>query len=570
MRTQRRILLLFALSSALFLIGVTSTYFFSRARQLHFKKSEIENRQYSVDISWMKSAEYLYKFAVDYSLWDELTKFANGENPGWAEDNINTLLKTSMIRYVWVYDKNCKLTYSMFDSDHLKIDNPAPLSSFSTLFDIKENPKKHFCHFYINSGDSLIEISGAAIHSSKDYDRKSRPQGFFFIGRVVDKESLDELEAITNSTVKLSFDNAADFETDKYRTVISKYIQDWEGKRIARVDFISEDKFTKTEDEYYMYSLSVYLIFVIAVLIIAFVVIKKNITRPLLLITESLDNQSEKPIHTLLDNPDEFGKIAHLIKNSFIQKQELEKHSNLIEEQNQQLEELNATKDKFFSIIAHDLKNPFGVILATTEFMTNPNYHLSMEEYIDFSKDINQTARVLFNLLENLLTWARSQRGQIPYQPDMVNVNELINNNCMMLQQQAESKKIHLKTDLEDNLIAYIDENMITTVIRNLMTNAIKFTNEKGEITVKSRDYNDKFIQISVRDNGVGIAEDVIKKLFRIDVNVTTAGTSQEKGTGLGLILCKEFVEKNGGKIWVESEIGKGSKFKFTIPKNKN
>ena len=178
---------------------------------------------------------------------------------------------------------------------------------------------------------------------------------------------------------------------------------------------------------------------------------------------------------------------------------------------------------------------------------------------------INKSAVQTLRLLENLLEWANSQRGKIVFNPVIINLRELFNEEFSMLNEMAMEKSIELKSSFSDNLTISADKNMIKTILRNLISNAIKFTNKNGKVEVKADSMNDR-VEISVSDNGIGMKDETIAKLFKLDANISTYGTENEKGTGLGLFLCKEFVEKHGGKIWVESESGKGSTFKFILP----
>jgi two-component system sensor histidine kinase/response regulator len=168
-------------------------------------------------------------------------------------------------------------------------------------------------------------------------------------------------------------------------------------------------------------------------------------------------------------------------------------------------------------------------------------------------------------LLENLLEWANSQRGKLSFTPVPVNLNELVKDEFIMVDEMAIGKNIKLKSYVNDSLTIVADKNMIRTILRNLITNSVKFTYKNGQVTVNAVNYNNH-IEIAVSDTGIGMSKETISKLFRIDANLSTRGTEDEKGTGLGLFLCKEFVEKHDGKIWVESEEGKGSTFKFLLP----
>jgi signal transduction histidine kinase len=237
-----------------------------------------------------------------------------------------------------------------------------------------------------------------------------------------------------------------------------------------------------------------------------------------------------------------------------------------LEEANQELQKVNATKDKFFSIIAHDLKNPLTSMIGFSDMMSEFMESFSEKQLMDTIKVIQSSSKKLYKLLENLLEWSRCQLGTIRYEPEKIDMNFVSVAAIDLLQESAALKDIKLHSTVPKNTIVVADRNMVITILRNLASNAIKFTPEGGEIKIESR-INGKFVEFSVVDNGIGIKAEIQDKLFQIGTHHTTLGTKEEKGTGLGLILCKEFIEKHGGKIWVESEEGKGSKFKFTLQK---
>ncbi|MEI6142269.1 MAG: GAF domain-containing protein [Mariniphaga sp.] len=237
----------------------------------------------------------------------------------------------------------------------------------------------------------------------------------------------------------------------------------------------------------------------------------------------------------------------------------------ILRESEARLRELNATKDKFFSIISHDLKSPFSAIMGFSELLSiqmDEKDYEGIEEYAKIIKDSSQRA---MSLLTNLLLWARSQTSGMNFQPEYVELVSLINGIVELANDSAKQKSIKISKTMPHNMIGFVDKEMIGTILRNLISNAIKFTNDNGAILVEAHK-NSKEISVSVSDNGVGIPGKTIEKLFCLDQNLSTKGTKNETGTGLGLILCKEFVEKHGGKIYAESEIGLGSKFTFTVP----
>jgi len=237
-----------------------------------------------------------------------------------------------------------------------------------------------------------------------------------------------------------------------------------------------------------------------------------------------------------------------------------------LSESYKEIKHLNATKDKFFSIIAHDLKSPFTGLLGLTEIMYNQFNTINKDEFKKYIKLLYQNSKSTFNLLQNLLSWSMSQNSNISYNPESFSINQIISENTTLLENSANEKNIKIETVCEKEATVFADKNMILTVLRNLISNAIKFTPKEGKITIICKQINEKNIQIFVTDTGIGISKKNIPKLFNIEQNFNTMGTADEKGTGLGLIVCKEFIEQHGSKIEVESETGKGSTFYFTLP----
>jgi PAS domain S-box-containing protein len=235
----------------------------------------------------------------------------------------------------------------------------------------------------------------------------------------------------------------------------------------------------------------------------------------------------------------------------------------------EQLQSLNIEKDKFFSIIAHDLRSPFHGLLNLTEMMADAKENFSASELTDFSRSLNKSANNLYQLLENLLKWAMVENGLIGFTPEELNLSVITLQNLRLIIELAIQKKITIVNEVPDNQIIYADEEMIKTILRNLLSNAVKFTSAGGKVIIKSEINENKMIEVSVTDTGIGMSEEVMKRLFNIGEQVGSKGTDGELSTGLGLILCKEFVEKHGGTIWTESEEGQGSTFRFTIPEKR-
>jgi PAS domain S-box-containing protein len=245
---------------------------------------------------------------------------------------------------------------------------------------------------------------------------------------------------------------------------------------------------------------------------------------------------------------------------------ESKKAEQIIKESETKLQKLNADKNRFISILSHDLKSPFNNLLGLSEILSEDIRKLDVVEIEDIAKEINKSARSTYNLLEDILLWAKTQQGRIPFNPQILNFRDICINILEVLKPVADAKNIIVNCSSADRINVFADNDMIKTVLRNLVTNAIKFTNSGGTIKI-SAEKTDTNSTISVSDNGIGIPPENLTKLFDISEVITTKGTAKETGTGLGLLLCKEFVEKHGGKIWVDSEAGIGSEFKFTLPR---
>lgn len=233
--------------------------------------------------------------------------------------------------------------------------------------------------------------------------------------------------------------------------------------------------------------------------------------------------------------------------------------------QNEELIKMNASKDKFFSIIAHDLKTPFNSILGFSEHLIDQINEKNYEQIAEFAGIIRQSSIRVMDLLMNLIEWAQAQSGRIEFKPEYFEINTIISEVILLMKGNADQKAIIITNKLSSGIQVYADKAMLSTVLRNLISNAIKFTKPEGRITILAEEKQNE-ITVSISDNGVGLSKERIDKLFEITEKYSTSGTQNEKGTGLGLILCKEFIEKNNGKIWVESEVGIGTTFYFSIP----
>jgi PAS domain S-box-containing protein len=238
----------------------------------------------------------------------------------------------------------------------------------------------------------------------------------------------------------------------------------------------------------------------------------------------------------------------------------------ILKKLNAELNKSNSEKDKFLSIIAHDLKSPFQGFLSLTKSFAEEASSYSVQELAQLSNDMHQAADNLFNLLNNLLEWSQMQKGAMSFQQKELSLSELIAENVELIKGRSAQKGITVINAASGPFHIYADEKMINSVILNLLSNAIKFTYRNGTVTISSKKTEDQMIEIAICDTGIGMQKDLIERLFKAGEKTGKKGTDGELSTGLGLLLCKEFVEKHGGEIWVESEEGIGSTFYFSIP----
>ncbi|MCA1742713.1 MAG: PAS domain S-box protein [Desulfovibrionales bacterium] len=239
--------------------------------------------------------------------------------------------------------------------------------------------------------------------------------------------------------------------------------------------------------------------------------------------------------------------------------------TRLLIEKKEQLQLANTEKDSLFSIISHDLKSPLSGVFSTSKFLAEEAESMTLKEITQISAEMHKSTRNVFDLLEDLLQWARMSQEGMDFSPEKSTIDELINSNLDTARDVADKKNISIQSNIPEKLTVMVDQAMINTVIRNLIFNAVKFTPQGGNISVTARK-RDSDAEICVQDNGIGMSEKIRSSIFTVDKSKRQLGTDGEKGTGLGLILCKEFVEKHGGQIWVESEPGKGTKVFFTLP----
>jgi len=277
------------------------------------------------------------------------------------------------------------------------------------------------------------------------------------------------------------------------------------------------------------------------------------------------NGQKQWQLTTKLPLKNTFGNITGMVgigRNISDRKQAEEEIISI----NEELRKINYEKDKFFSIIAHDLRSPFNVLLGFTRMMVEDLPSMRLDEIQKIALTMRNSATNLYRLLENLLDWSTIQQGLIPFNPEIMDLIPLVEESLAIMTEPAGNKGIEISYNIPEGLMVYADINILQAIIRNLLFNALKFTPKEGKISISGKTTKDRSVEIKIKDTGIGMSTKMVENLFRLDVQTNRKGTDGEPSTGLGLLICKEFIDKHGGKIWVESEEGKGSVFSFSLP----
>jgi len=353
--------------------------------------------------------------------------------------------------------------------------------------------------------------------------------------------ALNDFENAYNYFLQYSSTKDTMFNMDKKRE-LQKIEENFEiAQKQQEIELLTTEKELQTQQSRQQWMLMYGLIIIITLVVITAVIqYRRNVLK-------------QKTNRILTDQKNRLSRQNIDIKK---QREEIEKQSIL-------LSEANKEKDKLFSIISHDLKSPFGALLMVTEHLDQQTF--SQEELTNLKVDLHSKVKSLNEMLNNLLEWSRSQMKGTTTQKEHVDISKMIHNNVSVFNQIAKEKGIHLSTDIEEGVKVYADENQIDCVLRNLINNAIKFTEKGGEIKIELEQSDDK-VQVNISDTGVGIDPKIQEKLFTVSNDVHTKGTANETGSGIGLFLSKEFIENNYGTIDVESEPGVGSTFYFELP----
>jgi len=523
----------------LFCISIISVFYYSENLKEKIMTDEIVSTNKTIVQSTVndevKNQENLVK---DYAAWNDMYDNVQSKNIDWIKINTESFLQTYENDYFSIYNANLVCLYNIPNDKNL------------ITLDLIKKLKGNYGYFFILDDSIPVHISWSIITLTSDNERKLQGVGYIFVAKNWDLKFISNLSKKTGFNIFIHGSSNQECSS----IAINRDLTDIDGKSISDIHF-EENNFIFQIQKQRKVIFIIVLICIIVVLFIFSLIIRRYITKPISIILKSLKTGNTSILERIRSDKvdDEWDLISDLVEDNI--------------NKTQKLKELVETKDKFFDLIAHDLRTPFNGIMGFATLLTEESEDYSEEEKKSFLKNIIKSSKSANKLLDRLLEWARLQTGR--WNPDLqyFKINKVIDEVVSFHQANAIQREVHLIINFKGSFVVYADEHMIETAIRNLVSNAIKFTQKNGIIMIDIKK-QEKDMLVTISDNGRGMDTKIIDSLFKIGEDVILRDASGNKGTGLGLILCKELIEKNGGTIWAESELEKGSKFHFTIPLN--
>ncbi|MDD2679484.1 MAG: ATP-binding protein [Candidatus Omnitrophica bacterium] len=567
MRVQTKIIFLLFAIVIVFASSILLQGAFEKQRLITlFTNEEKEIQQVFEKILELKGSA-LNTLAYDYTHWDEMVKFTASGDKTWAAENIDTALTPYNADVIWVFKLDGSLVYFVANPETPGLKQlPFFENRLSSLF-----AKGPFCHFYIKTPQGLLEIRGATIHPSKDVERKTPAQGYFLVGRLWHKAYIDELAKLCGYNINLTeLMDHQEFPvySNPQKGIISfsRVLMGLDAKPAFEATVWKESDSIKDFNLEYRNYFLIMTGFMGISLVIFIVLLTRWVRIPLQLISGALKSESTAGAVRLEKNKTEFGDIIRIISRFFEQKRELEKAKI-------QADAANRAKSDFLANMSHELRTPLNAIIGFAEVMQDQYFGPLNEKQKKYVDNINTSGRHLLSLINDILDLSKVEAGKMELEPENLSLKkDILEPSLILLQEKAHKHNVSLSLEVapEADINLAADPKKLKQIIFNLLTNAVKFTPDGGSVEISAKRSQGAaagdFIEISVKDSGIGIKPEDLSKLFQTFSQIESTYTKTVEGTGLGLALTKKLVELHGGKIWVESEFGKGSKFIFSIP----
>jgi signal transduction histidine kinase len=593
MKIQTKLFFLAFLIFAMFTASLIIYISIEGNRAVSFFSDEVQDKELMFDKNLEIEGKALEALVYDYAYRDDMANFIATENKAWGEQTINTrLLSKSNINAVRIYKSDFSLLYSTNNLGYSESEqSPLPREAFNTLF-----MRKQFCHFFIDTPKGLMEIRGATVHPATDAERKAPPQGYFFAGRLWDKDYFRQLSELTKSVISIvpitERLHSVNIEPEQGRITFSKILNGWDNRPLRRLKIWSEEPNIKhfmriSREIFFMLC-----IFSTLILLLFLIFVTRWITTPLRLISNTLKMQDLTYIDSMRKDKNEYDEISMLIHKFFKQKtdlvQEIAERKKTEEELRVAYTKLKDTKEQLIqaekmhaigilaSGVAHEVKNPLGIIMQGVNYLEKK---LSPEQEDIFKSVgmIKESVERADNIIRLLLDFSRVTNLNL--QPQ--DINSILENSLILVKQNIESKQIEVvKETKQDIPRVLVDRNKMEQVFINILLNAIQAIPKKGKMIIRSYDTQlgelkngvhgigdsrfksgEKVVVVEIEDTGIGIPEENIGKIF--DAFFTTKRLGE--GLGLGLSICRNIIDMHKGIIEVESQVGKGSKVTITL-----
>jgi len=570
---QNRIILLIALIAICIIAGIFISRYLGRQRvESMLDKKKTEAAGFLTKVIDFKSRS-LKNFAYDYTFWDEMVDFTKNPDTIWAVDNIKVSLPTFNLNYAWVINLDLSVLYDVKSQESNELEGfPLSVSELRQL--VATGP---YYDFFVKRSGTLIQISGGSIHASSDPQRLTSPNGYFFVGRIWTPSYIEEIKDFTQTDLAILDKPDKQLSTDSINIREFGYvnfmpIHSWEGSKIACLRSAGTMTLARDIERRSGFILIVMVISLLVALVVVSIILIRVINRPLRLLISSLVNVDPEPIKGLMKDDSEFGRIAQLINDFFKQKKELvdeigerikiEKELIIAKEKAEESERL---KTAFLNNISHEIRTPMNAIMGFSELILDER--ISTTERLEFNRIISESCYRLLGVISDLISISAIETGQAVVMVEKVNLNAFLGEVFKVVEKELLSEQVRIILDValrDEHSGILTDPAKLEQVILNLLRNAIKFTNS-GEIKFGYAMRNAE-IEFYVKDTGIGIAPEKFVNIFARFQKADDSLTREYGGTGLGLPISKAYVELLGGRIWLESEIGKGSGFFFTIP----
>ena len=553
-RSINTILFFAILSLGALLLFITLTLFLFKKHEtkiIYNSTQEQFNREINGII--LVNNRYLNQITWDYTYWGEFLDAINKKEKEWFIENISTIISSFYIDYVCVYDKD----YNIFHEaarDGINVRNFIPDEA------LKEIDKRVAINFYISTSEGVFFVTGASVHPSNDPTHKETPPGgYLFIAKHWNNKYLRELSDLSASSAKIFSTTEIRESNSKHIISVVKELKRWDEKTIGKVVFSKEFESLRVYKINSVHMIAFLLGSVILILIVLQFSIYTWVLKPIRLVTSIFKTQNLAEIHKLQNAPVEFNQIGQLFERHLAQKEDLIKAR-------MQAEESDRLKSAFLANMSHEIRTPMSGIMGFAGLLREPD--ITDEQRESYIKIIEESGNRMLSIINDLINISIIESGQLKLHIAPFNVNELMDYIYAFFNQEVEKKGIHLSVSKQlntDEAILNSDREKVYAILTNLVKNASKYTHS-GKISFGYEGREDHFL-FFIHDTGIGISKEKQKVIFERFVQADDSKSKSHEGVGLGLAIVKAFVDRLGGKIWLESEPGVGSSFYFTLPK---